>query len=198
MADEPSAIAAAKAQLRARLRFRRDQHAATLPDFVRAVAFRAPPGPLRAVLTSARCVGGYVGQKGEAPVDGLLVVAAAAGVVTCLPHFQRRDSSMGFCRWNPSDALEQGPWRVLQPVETTEHVKPDVLLCPLLGFDRAGGRIGQGGGHYDRYFAAHSDALRIGIGWSVQEVDVAPLEPHDCLLDAVLTEQELIVTGDRL
>jgi 5-formyltetrahydrofolate cyclo-ligase len=198
MADESSAVDAAKAQLRAKLRFRRDQHAAALPEFVRAIAFRAPPGPLRAVLESARCVGGYAGTASEAPVDGLLAVAAGAKVATAMPFFTARDDAMEFCLWRAGDELEPGPWRVLQPAITTETAQPDVILCPLLGFDRSGGRIGQGGGHYDRYLAARPDALRIGIGWSVQEIDAVPLGPFDRPLDAILTEQEYIVTGDRL
>jgi 5-formyltetrahydrofolate cyclo-ligase len=81
---------------------------------------------------------------------------------------------------------------------TKGAVEPALILCPLLGFDRAGGRLGQGGGHYDRYFATHPHILRIGVGWSVQEVDAIPAESTDARLDAVLTEQEFIVCGDRL
>lgn len=195
MADQ---IAALKAELRAKLRFRRDQYVRNLPDLVHAIAFRTPPSPLRTVLTSARCVGGYVAASSEVTVEALLTSACDAGTAAALPYFAGRHDRMAFAAWQPGDAIVPGPWRVGQPANCQSVVFPDLLLCPLLGFDRAGGRIGQGGGHYDRYFADYPDALRIGVGWSVQEVDAIPLEPHDLALDAVLTEQEWIVTGDRL
>ncbi len=195
MAEQTAAL---KAELRAKLRFRRDQYARNLPQLVRAIAFHAPPSPLRALLAGARCVGGYVAGSSEAPVEALLTLAFDAGVPTALPCFAARHDPMRFAAWRPGDMTVAGPWRVAQPAAGAEAAEPDLLLCPLLGFDRAGGRIGQGGGHYDRYFADHPKALRIGIGWSVQEVDAIPLEPHDIRLDAILTEQEWIVTGDRL
>jgi 5-formyltetrahydrofolate cyclo-ligase len=198
MADDTAAIAARKAGLRAKLRFRRDHHVGSVSDLVRAIAFRAPPGPLRDLLTGSASVGGYIARRGEAPVDALLQIASDASAETALPCFAQRDDRMVFARWTAGDAMIPGPWRVDQPVDCTTIIMPDLLLCPLLGFDRNGSRIGQGGGHYDRYFAAHPATLRIGIAWSVQEVDAIPLEAHDLPLDAVLTEQEWIVTGDRL
>lgn len=195
MTDDPAAL---KTALRAKLRFRRDQYAAQLDDFVRAIAFRAPPAPLRQLLTRASCVGAYQATSSEAPTDGLLTLAVDAGVATALPHFGARDAAMTFALWRPGDPVALGPWQVSQPIDAGQRVVPDLLLCPLLGFDRSGGRIGQGGGHFDRHFAAHPAALRVGIAWSVQEVDTIPLEPHDLPLDAVLTEQEWILTGDRL
>jgi 5-formyltetrahydrofolate cyclo-ligase len=190
--------AEAKRELRRKLRFRRNHHVAALPDFVRAIAFRMPPGPLRDLISAARCVGAYVGNVFEAPADGLLSFADGKGVITALPAFADRDPDMNFVQWHISDPLVEGPWKVQQPSDLGRKIVPDLLLCPLLGFDRKGSRLGQGGGHFDRYFASHPDVLRIGIGWSVQEVDRVPIEPHDWALDAVLTEQEFIVTGDRL
>jgi 5-formyltetrahydrofolate cyclo-ligase len=192
------AIAASKIALRAKLRFRRDQHHAHLDDFVRAIAFRAPPAPLRSLLCEAGSVGGYVAGGSEAPVNALLTIAFEAGALTALPHFSARDDRMQFARWDMDDAVVPGPWRVQQPADPSRIIVPALLLCPLLGFDRNGGRIGQGGGHYDRFFDAYPAALRIGIAWSVQEVDAIPLEQHDLPLDAVLTEQEWILTGNRL
>lgn len=191
-------IVALKAELRRKLRFRRDQYHAQLDDFVHAIAFRAPPSPLRSLLAAAHCVGGYVANGSEAPVDGLLTLAIDAGVAAALPCFGARDAEMAFVHWLPGDPVVPGPWRVLQPADASNRETPDLLLCPLLGFNRQGGRIGQGGGHYDRYSAAHPSALRIGIAWSVQEIDAMPLEGHDLPLDAVLTEQEWILTGGRI
>src|SRR3546814_5391288 len=84
-----------------------------------------------------------------------------------------------------------------RPADNVALAAPDSIFCPLVGFDRRGGRIGQGGGHYDRYFAAHPGALRIGIGWSVQEIDATPRESTDIALDAILTEQEFILRSEE-
>ncbi len=195
MANE---IAALKSELRPKLRFRREQFVARIDDFARAIAFRAPPGPLRRLLVDADCLGAYAATGSEAPTDGLVAVAGEAGVRTALPWFANRVAAMKFVPWTLGMPTVAGPWQVHQPAANEPAVTPDLLLCPLLGFDRKGGRIGQGGGHYDRYFADHPAALRIGIGWSVQEVDAIPREEHDFSLDAILTEQEWIVTGDRM
>ena len=64
---------------------------------------------------------------------------------------------------------------------------PDVLFVPLVGFTPEGARLGQGGGHYDRWLEAHPTTLAIGLGWDVQAVDELPVEAHDRSLDAVIT-----------
>jgi 5-formyltetrahydrofolate cyclo-ligase len=74
-------------------------------------------------------------------------------------------------------------------------VRPDLVIAPLLAFDRAGGRIGQGGGHYDRTIAAlrtQGPLFVIGLAFAGQEVAELPHEPHDQRLDAILTETAYI------
>jgi 5-formyltetrahydrofolate cyclo-ligase len=198
LAADPGEIAAAKAELRQRLRFRRDHFVSTLSDFERMAAFRAAPPPLRALIGSAEAVGGYCATASEAPVDALIQIAQAEGVATALPRCLKRDAYIRFSRWSPGEPVERGPWRVNQPLAGSPALAPDLLLVPLLGFDRSGGRLGQGGGHFDRYGAAHPAALRIGVSWAIQEVDMVPRGPNDLSMDAILTEQEWIVTGDRL
>jgi 5-formyltetrahydrofolate cyclo-ligase len=67
-------------------------------------------------------------------------------------------------------------------------VTPDLIVTPLLAFDRRGGRLGQGGGYYDRTFAALPEAVRIGFAYAGQQVDRLPIEAHDIRLHGVLTE----------
>jgi 5-formyltetrahydrofolate cyclo-ligase len=70
-------------------------------------------------------------------------------------------------------------------------VSPELVVAPLLAFDRHGGRLGQGGGHYDRTLAnlrAKGRVFILGLAYAGQEVDAIPIEPHDQRLDAVLTE----------
>ena len=73
--------------------------------------------------------------------------------------------------------------------EAALEVRPDLLVTPLLAFDAFGGRLGQGGGYYDRTFAERPDTTRIGFGYAGQAVDRLALEPHDMRLNGVLTEE---------
>ena len=67
----------------------------------------------------------------------------------------------------------------------------DVIIAPVLAFDRSGGRIGFGGGYYDGLFA-ESGGTKIGLAYSFQEVPKVPREPHDRALDIIVTEKETI------
>jgi 5-formyltetrahydrofolate cyclo-ligase len=70
-------------------------------------------------------------------------------------------------------------------------VTPDLVITPLLAFDAEGGRLGQGGGYYDRTFAASAEAIRIGLAYSGQLLAGLPIEPHDARLHGILTETGL-------
>lgn len=188
--------AAEKADLRQRLRFRRQHFVANLDTMAKMSAFRAAPAPLIDNIDTMSIIGGYAAMGDEADILHLLGDLAASRTIA-LPFHAARDAPMAFRAWQPGEALSAGPWGTPQPPESALPAVPELLHVPLLAFDRAGGRLGRGGGHYDRYFADHPGALRIGIGWSVQEVDKVPTSAHDQPMDAILTEQEWIVTGDR-
>lgn len=197
MTDLSADLAQQKQKLRERLRFRRRHFAANLDGMAQLAAFRALPAPLVERLADHAVVGAYVALGDEPDVLPMFADLAAAGGLA-LPHHAGRVAEMDFRRWRPGESLVKGPWGTQQPDGNAPSAAPHVIFCPLVGFDRQGGRIGQGGGHYDRHFAAHPSALRIGIGWSVQEIDAIPRESTDIALDAILTEQELILCGDRL
>lgn len=197
MTDLSGDVAAQKHVLRDRLRFRRRHFAANLDDMAQLAAFRALPAALVERLAHHAVVGAYVAWNGEPDILPMVAGVGEAGALA-LPHHRTRGPVMDFRRWRPGDSLTKGPWGTQQPTNDAPPAEPGLIFCPLVGFDRRGGRIGQGGGHYDRYFAAHPAALRIGVGWSVQEIDACPSESTDATLDAVLTEQELILCGDRL
>lgn len=133
------------------------------------------------VLASFAAVGSELDPRFlEAP-------ARYEGLAVALPWFAGRDSAMEFRI--ADGALEPGPYRVLQPLPSAARCSPDLVLVPLLAFDDAGQRLGQGGGHYDRALASLPDAKRIGVGWSRQRVPALPTEAWDIALDAVVTEQ---------
>ena len=110
-----------------------------------------------------------------------------------LPCANRKEDRLIFRLWSPGDALEMSPLGFRQPVSFAERGAPSIILTPLLGFDRALNRLGQGAGHYDRAFEDYPDAIRIGIAWSVQEVSALTPDLWDMPLDAILTEREWII-----
>ena len=112
----------------------------------------------------------------------------AQGWSLCLPVVIQRDAPMIFRRWSPGEPLELDLAGVPAPLPLAETVTPALILTPLLAFDAAGGRLGQGGGYYDRTFAALPDVLRIGLAYAGQQVEELALEPHDQPLHGVLTE----------
>lgn len=182
-----------KSELRREARARRDGFVAGLDARGAALAFRVAPGPLRALIDDARCVSAYIPVGSEADPEALLAFAAEAGKTTALPYVEARAVPMRFLAWTPGDPLKPGPIGLSQPdIETATEVAPDLILTPLVAFDRRLHRLGQGAGHYDRAFARFPGALRVGIAWSAQEVDFVPDDAWDEPLDAVLTEREWI------
>jgi 5-formyltetrahydrofolate cyclo-ligase len=99
--------------------------------------------------------------------------------------------------WQSGDVLIKGGFGVREPGPDAPEVFPKALIVPLVAFDRRGGRIGYGKGHFDRAIAAleaQHPVLTIGLAYAVQEIDEVPIEPHDRLLDVIITEAELIRT----
>lgn len=150
--------------------------------------------PLLALVRSGACLAGYVAMQSEADPAALLDRAVAEkGVSLALPWIGAASEEMLFRSWRSGDPLEMSPAKFAQPMQTAAALVPDVILLPLVGFDRAGNRLGQGAGHYDRALVSRQKALRIAIAWSVQECDALPVDPWDMPLDAILTEAEWIL-----
>lgn len=146
---------------------------------------------LVAAIGKACCVAGYWPMAGEADPLPAIAEAAAAGARTALPLVADRVSPMRFIAWKPGDPVVTG-WAGLRRPTSGEEVVPDLVLTPLLAFDRRLQRLGQGAGFYDRWFAEHPGVRRVGVAWSVQEVAEVAVDGWDIPLDAVATELELI------
>ena len=153
-------------------------------------AFITLPRRLWLLFARARVVGLYKAVGDEAPTRALIDFCLDARRQVALPRVA--DGVMRFHRWSPGEPLERGPRGVDQPFATSPTAQPDLLFVPLVAFDGALNRLGQGGGHYDRWLGGHPDIAAIGVGWSAQEVDAVPIEPHDRPLTAVLTERVVI------
>ena len=143
-------------------------------------------------LDNAGVVAGYISDGEEVDAIPLLFAAIDRGLALALPHVSTREAPMRFLRWHPGDPLVPGAFGLLQPRSDAEEVAPDLILTPLVGFDRKLARIGQGAGFYDKAFARLPDARRIGLAWSVQEVPHIPVDPWDMPLHGIATEREWI------
>ena len=115
-----------------------------------------------------------------------------------LPVILSKGQPLLFRRWEPTTELVRGPFRVMTPPSTALEIVPELLLVPLLAFDRAGYRLGYGGGFYDRTIAklrAAGDALAVGVAFAVLEVPAVPRDATDQPLDWIVTEREAIRAG---
>jgi 5-formyltetrahydrofolate cyclo-ligase len=183
-----------KRALRERLRAARRAHVAALQDSTRALLFLRPPRAITEAVPRGATVGVYAEMSEEAPASGYARWFFEQGHPVALPWFAHRDAAMSFREWsNPFDAeaLEVGPWGVLQPSPAAREVEPAVAFVPLVGFTADCARLGMGKGHYDRWLAAHPACRAVGLAWDCQEVPFLPTEPHDVMLAAVITPTRL-------
>jgi 5-formyltetrahydrofolate cyclo-ligase len=172
-----------KRELRSAMRAARKRLAGLDPSAAERAAFHVDALPNGAVVAVYRAIGS------ELDVDALSLALERAGRALCLPVVIELDAPMIFRRWTPGDPLEMDAAGVPAPFPLAETVTPDLILTPLLAFDAEGGRLGQGGGYYDRTFAALPAAVRVGFAYAGQEVEALTLEPHDMRLHGVLTER---------
>ncbi len=183
-----------KQALRIRLRGVRRRLADEVPDAAQRAARRLPLSR----FARFRIVGAYVAQGSE--IDPEPVVSAILGyepgaAQAALPVARDRHSALVFRLWTPGQPLVPDAYGIPSPAPAAAEVEPSLVVTPLLGFDRQGGRLGQGGGHYDRTLAnlrAARPVFVLGLAYSGQELDAAPMDRHDQRLDAILTETEFI------
>ncbi|SDD74292.1 5-formyltetrahydrofolate cyclo-ligase [Aquimonas voraii] len=167
----------------------------------RMAAALALPQRLRELpaLSQPGYVAGYWAVDGELSLHALLMGQPA--FVYCLPCL-REDGSLGFAPWRTGDPLRSNRYGIPEPdLERASQLEPEQMHCvlvPLVGFDRRGGRLGAGGGYYDRSFAFLNAQPRpaspqlVGVGYSFQQLQDFTAEPWDVALDYVATERELI------
>jgi 5-formyltetrahydrofolate cyclo-ligase len=184
--------AAEKTDLRLLLRGRRRTLKAADPTAGLRAAdrFEASKLPPFRIVALYRAIGSEIDP---APLGRRLAVC---GVVLALPVVVAPDAPLIFRRADEDVALVPDALGILAPGPDVETVMPDLVITPLLGFDAQGGRIGQGGGFYDRTLAslrAKAQVFALGLAYDGQDVDRLAREPHDQLLDGVLTPSGLRV-----
>jgi 5-formyltetrahydrofolate cyclo-ligase len=140
---------------------------------------------------AGRALAGYMPMRSE--IDPLPAMAAHAGPV-CVPVIQGRGLPLRFREWRPDAEMVAGEFGALIPAAGA-WIEPEVLIVPLVAFDRRGYRLGYGGGFYDRTLArlrSRGEVVAIGFAWAAQEVPELPAGPQDERLDLIVTEAGVI------
>lgn len=139
---------------------------------------------------------GYKAMRGEVDISQALIAAHDKKYTLCLPSVAVPERIMQFRQWWPKMAMKKGAYGTWEP-EGGELLTPTILWIPLLAFDRAGYRLGYGGGYYDATLAylkkSRPDLQTVGIAFAFQEVETAPHASHDIRLDKIVTEREVII-----
>jgi 5-formyltetrahydrofolate cyclo-ligase len=158
----------------------------------------AQAGYLSEVLAGYRGVpvAGFMPIRTEIDPRPAMAEASAHGPVG-VPVIEAEAQPLKFARWTPETEMVAGAFGAAVP-ERCDFFEPEILIVPLLSFDRRGGRLGYGGGFYDRtleQLRARRATLAIGFAFAGQEVAAAPLEPTDQPLDLIVTEAGVIEVG---
>lgn len=182
-----------KRDLRRIMQIRRAEAFAKNPDaplklrdvFLKSVSL--PPG----------AVSFYMARANEMNPAPLAEALREENHCLCLPVVTGKGVPLIFRTYTPGDPLTGGVMDIPEPSLHAPAVEPDILLVPLLAFDREGYRLGYGGGYYDRTLnnlRKHKKILAIGIAFSCQEVPAVPRGMADAKLDKIATEIETFLT----
>ncbi|MGJ5619756.1 5-formyltetrahydrofolate cyclo-ligase [Sulfitobacter sp. MF3-043] len=158
----------------------------------------AQAGYLSEVLAGYRGVplSGFMPIRTEIDPVPAMAEACAYGPVG-VPVIIKSGQPLKFSRWTPDTSMVAGAFGALIP-ERADFFEPEILIVPLLAFNRAGGRLGYGGGFYDRtleLLRANRPTMAIGFAFAGQETDDLPLESTDQPLDLIVTEAGVIDVG---
>ncbi len=166
-----------------------EQLAASAPLLLASVPFPAKPEQ------GFSCVSSFHPFRSEIDTRPLLGRLTGDGWTTALPVVVGKGSPLIFRRWLPGEPLFRDAMGIEEPMPGAPEVEPDVLIIPLLAFDRKGYRLGYGGGYYDRTLKAlraRKRLIAIGAAYAAQEMSSVPHEAHDEKLNYVMTERGII------
>jgi len=190
-----SEVALAKSKLRKIALARRDAlPAAERMAAAAAIAARAFP----VAPAPGSVVSGYMPMTSELDPRPLMRKLADAGARLALPVVVARGVPLIMRGYAFGEPLVKGVWGIRAPPPQAPEVAPDIVLVPLLAFDRRGNRLGYGAGYYDMTIAAlraKKSVVAVGIAFAAQEVEAVPTTPRDVRLDLVLTEREIVGFG---
>ena len=144
------------------------------------------------LLDPDACVAFVWPMSGEPDLRPLMRELEQAGRRLALPAVIAPHQPLAFHPWRATTPLVAGLHGTHhpQPALGEPALHPDIILVPLIAFDRRRNRLGRGGGYFDRTLAAYPQARAIGFAHSAAELRLVPTEPHDRPLDLIVTERE--------
>lgn len=181
-----------KAVLRQQAVRRRRLLAARLPHAGRSIlrSFLQTPA-LVSTVGKIESFAGYWPIRSEVDARPMMRHLLAMGLTGALPVVLAKGRPLRFRRWATGDPLEEGAFGVPTPIAKSATIRPELVLVPLLAYDREGNRLGYGAGYYDRTLAAlrrAGEVLCVGLAFAGQRIDRIPVEPDDEPLDWIVTE----------
>jgi 5-formyltetrahydrofolate cyclo-ligase len=186
-----------KKTLRAEMRILRRRLLDETPEAARRAALRLPVSRFgRFSVVGAYCAQGTELDPG--PILQAILELNPGHTRAALPVAAEKNAPLIFRLWRPEDPLKPDAYGIPSPLSSAPQVLPNLMLTPVLAFDRNGGRLGQGGGHYDRTLAnlrRQRPVFVLGVAFAGQEIDAVPMGAHDQRLDAIVTETAYIEVG---
>jgi len=184
-----------KERLRCECKARRD----ALSGDERSMKSRIIVERVLALVGSYTTVMAYASKEPEVETMLLLSSLMDQGKKLVLPIIQTKDRTLRLSYVASPSSLTPSTFGVPEPIgceDPAEVTTVDIVIVPLIGFDRQGNRIGYGAGYYDRFFSDHPDIPSIGMAFSVQECPLIPTERFDHRLDYIVTERETLIIPD--
>ncbi|APM38869.1 5-formyltetrahydrofolate cyclo-ligase [Clostridium kluyveri] len=133
----------------------------------------------------------FVSYKSEADTHNIIKAALKEGKLVCVPKVIYKNGYMEAVRIYDFNELKEGAYKILEPQNTNlkvEETSIDICYVPGLAFDKSGGRVGYGGGYYDRFLKKlRNDSKKIGLAYSFQILDKVPMGKYDVCMDGVIS-----------
>ena len=148
---------------------------------------------LKKKKNNKRIIGGYYSYNYEIDTLNILKKLEKKNYSISLPKISK-NKQMNFYQWSFKDPLSINVYGIPEPI-SKKKVLPEILLIPLVAYDKDLNRLGYGGGFYDRYISSvqnNKNIIKIGLGFSFQKIDKLPTNKYDQKLDYILTETNLI------
>ena len=148
---------------------------------------------LKKNIRNSKKIGGYYPSNYEIDDLEILNVLDEQNFKISLP-IVKKNNQMNFYSWSKKDPLKVNKFGIPEPV-SSKILYPDILLVPLVGYDKNLNRLGYGGGFYDRYIEKIDKikkVTKIGLAFSYQKIKSVPIDQHDKKLDFIITEKEII------
>lgn len=144
----------------------------------------------------ARTIFIFVSFKSEVDTHKIIEYSIEKGKIICVPKIKSKQIGIEVFKIDSFKDLKEGYFNILEPVEGCISVDKndiDLILMPGVAFDRHGGRIGYGGGFYDRFLSSmNKTADKIVLAYNFQVLDEVPMEENDVRVDGIITEEGII------